>query len=184
MTSTKIKTLNKALLFLFFTLTLLNCESKISNSEPEGNTLTVFLVRHGEKVDSSKDPELSEAGKTRALKLAEVLRSTKIDHVYSSDFIRTRETAAPTAKLFDLKTQLYNPRELQSFKDKLMAEGGRSLVVGHSNSTPALVELLGGDPGTPINEASEYDRLYIVTKMPNGKVNTVLIRYGMPYANN
>ena len=35
-------------------------------------------------------------------------------------------------------------------------------MVGHSNTTPALVEALGGDPGSPI-ESLEYDRLYMVT---------------------
>jgi len=45
---------------------------------------------------------------------------------------------------------------------KLKATPGRHLVVGHSNTTPQLTELLGGDGGEPIVEATEYDRLYVV----------------------
>jgi hypothetical protein len=50
-------------------------------------------------------------------------------------------------------------------------------VVGHSNTTTELVTLLGGDPGTEIEESSEYDRLYILTINSSG-VTTLLIRYG------
>jgi len=56
---------------------------------------------------------------------------------------------------------------------------GRHLVLGHSNTTPQLVEALGGEPGAPIEEM-EYDRLYIVTLM-DGRTSTVLLRFGSPY---
>jgi hypothetical protein len=51
-------------------------------------------------------------------------------------------------------------------------------VVGHSNTTPAAVELLGGEPGAEIDEADEYDRLYILTIATSGEVSTVVLRYG------
>jgi hypothetical protein len=53
-------------------------------------------------------------------------------------------------------------------------------VVGHSNTTTELVTLLGGEPGTEIEESSEYDRLYILTINPSG-VTTLLLRYGSEY---
>jgi hypothetical protein len=59
----------------------------------------------------------------------------------------------------------------------LKQDGKRFLVVGHSNTTTELVTLLGGDPGTEIEESSEYDRLYILTINASG-VTTLLIRYG------
>ena len=37
--------------------------------------------------------------------------------------------------------------------------------------------LLGGKPGGEIDEASEYDRLYILTIGNSGEAETVLIRY-------
>jgi hypothetical protein len=39
------------------------------------------------------------------------------------------------------------------------------------------IELLGGEPGFPIDEKSEFDRLYIVTVGASGTVSTVLMRY-------
>ena len=147
----------------------------------EGDLLQVYLVRHAEKVDQSKDPDLSEDGYFRAGELARTLADAKIEYVHSSDFIRTRNTAAPVAEFFGLEIELYDQNDLFAFSDSLKARGGRHLVVGHSTTTPNLVELLGGDPGYPIEELNEYDRLYILT-IRNGKVNTVLLRYGKPFS--
>lgn len=157
----------------------LNSASSLVGQEQE--PLVVFLVRHAEKVDASADPELSESGRVRADELAKVLRSAKIEQVHSTDYIRTRKTAAPFAASLELDVSFYDPRDLEGFADQLREAGGRHLVVGHSNTTPALVELLGGEAHGPIHEPSEYDRLYIVTIDQNGSANTVLMRYGLPY---
>ena len=143
--------------------------------------LQVFLVRHGEKVDHSSDAKLSAAGLERAETLAEMLRNSELEYIHSSDFIRTRDTAKPTASAHGLKMELYNPDDLPALAEKLRKTGGRHLVVGHSNTTPAMVELLGGKPGSKINDESEYDRLYIVTIATDGSVNSLLLRYGNRY---
>jgi 2,3-bisphosphoglycerate-dependent phosphoglycerate mutase len=140
--------------------------------------LVVFLVRHAEKVDSSSDPDLSPAGLERAATLAEVLHSADLEHVHSSDYTRTRDTAAPTAADHELEVELYNAGDLDGLTEELLATGGRHLVVGHSNTTPAMVNRLGGDPGPAIDEHVEYDRLYMVTMGPDGYVHSALIRYG------
>lgn len=145
--------------------------------ETVGPPLTVFLVRHAEKIDASPDPELSDAGKARALELAALLRDTGIDRILSSDYRRTRDTAAPIAVELGLEVELYEPDELGVLAEQIRASTGRALVVGHSNTTPQLVQLLGGEPGSEIDE-SEYDRLYVVTIGPDGAVSTLLLRYG------
>ncbi|MCP4663205.1 MAG: histidine phosphatase family protein [bacterium] len=143
--------------------------------------LVVFLVRHAERVDARPDSELSAAGSARAAELATLLRDADIEHVHSSDFIRTRNTAAPTAAKLGLVVELYDPRNLPALVERLREAGGRHLVVGHSNTTPSAVELLGGEPGSEIDEHSEFDRLYVVTIGAAGAVGTVLMRYGGPY---
>lgn len=162
-------------------LPLLLAASLAAAEMPEGDPLVVFLVRHAEKVDNSRDPRPSPAGRERADELALVLRDTGIEHVYSTNFIRTRKTAAPTAKALGLKVELYEHSQLAALVERMRRLGGRHLVVGHSNSTPAVVALLGGDPGDPIEETSEYDRIYIVTVGADGVVSTVLLRYGAPF---
>jgi probable phosphoglycerate mutase len=76
--------------------------------------------------------------------------------------------------------QYYNPRQLPALAKILRKAGGRHLVVGHSNTTPELAELLTGQPTPDIEEATEYDRLYIVTLDQHGTGDSVLLRYGNP----
>ncbi|HIG30471.1 MAG TPA: hypothetical protein EYQ50_22805 [Verrucomicrobiales bacterium] len=163
-------------LILLFNFLLFGIE-EVTAKEP----LVVFLVRHAEKADAGNDPELTPSGKMRAMKLAEVLRDSRIEHVHSSDFIRTRNTAAPIAARLGLKVQHYDPNDLPVLVAKLRKAEGRHLVVGHSNTTPRAVKLFGGESGSAIYEKSEYDRLYIVTIDEEGKASTVLLRYGKPY---
>ena len=139
--------------------------------------LVVFLVRHAEKSSATSDPELTDLGKRRATRLADMLQDVAIDQVHSSDFQRTRQTAAPLAKQKGLEVRLYNPRELEILATSLCDLGGKHVVVGHSNTTPQLVKLLGGEAGKPIDDESEYDRLYVLTKAADGTVHSLILRY-------
>ena len=172
----------KSLLFLM-AIFLSGClpSTKEGTKQEEKGPLVVFLVRHAEKATDSmeKDSQLTEEGYIRATELARTLADAEIGYVHSSDYIRTRNTAAPVADLFELEMELYATSDLHDLADTIKARGGRHLVVGHSNTTPAMVEILGGKPGVPIVEATEYDRLYILT-ITNDEVNTVLLRYGKP----
>lgn len=143
--------------------------------------VVVFAVRHAEKVDASEDPPLSPAGIERANVLATTLRSARLTGILSSDYRRTRDTAAPLAARLGLKVELYDARNLDALARRLLTDGGRYLVVGHSNTTPQLVRLLGGDPVSPIEEASEYDRLYVLGIGRDRRVSSALVRYGAPY---
>ncbi len=145
----------------------------------------VYLVRHAEAVSPElrqdpKNPHLSEAGRRRAEQLAYVLGDAGITQILSTDFHRTRETARPLAEKRGLDVKAYDPYDLPGFAEALRGMRGRFLVTGHSNTTPKLVELLGGDPGPPIDEKTEYDRLYVVVLGPDGMVTTTLLRYGAP----
>lgn len=138
----------------------------------------VFLVRHAEKLTDSSDPALSERGEQRALALARLLGQADIKHVHSTDFVRTRATAQPLAAKLAVEVNIYDHRDLAALADQVRKSGGRHVIVGHSNTTPAVVNLLGGTPGADINEESEYDRLYLVTIDAQGNVSTVVLRYG------
>jgi len=172
-----------SILTILLAFTLIGCPVKPDDEirVVEHKPLVVFLVRHAEKVDAGKDPELSEPGKTRTQDLTEVLRSANIAHVHTTDYIRTRDTAAPVAKSNGVEVEKYDPDDLDGFAKKLKVAGGRHLVVGHSNTTPELTKLLGGDAGAEIDEKSEYDRLYVVTIGKDGTVSSVLMRFGEPF---
>ena len=143
---------------------------------------TVYLVRHAEKtaknIGDATDPALTPDGQARADALATRLAGAGLTHIHSSDTRRTRDTAAPIAAATGLTVGLYDPRDLPGMAETLRATPGTHLVVGHSNTTPQLVEALGGEPGAPIVEATEYDRLYTVRLMADGTVDSMLDRFG------
>ncbi len=128
---------------------------------------TYFLVRHAEKMqDGSNDPHLTEQGKFRAGNLALQLSSAQITKIYSTDYNRTTETVTPLSKLINIPVELYDPRKLNEFAEKLKSEQGNIVIVGHSNTTPTLVYLLSQISVDDIDD-SEYDNLYQVFKINN-----------------
>lgn len=145
---------------------------------------TVFLVRHGEALypppaDAPRNPPLNRLGRARAAALADVLRDAGVSAIFSTDLRRTLETATPLAERLGLAIQIYDHQALAELAERLAATPGRFLISGHSNTTPEMVRLLGGEPGEPIDEKVEFDRLYVVT-LGAGGTSTVLLRYGEP----
>lgn len=149
----------KTALFSAAVLLLAAC----SQSAPEPDA-TYYLVRHAEKVLDIKNPPLTEVGTARAEDLKVRLKDVPLTAIYSTDYIRTQDTAGPTAKAHDLTVTSYDPSDLPGFAKLLLTQEGTILVAGHSNTTPQLAELLEAEPGEPIIEATEYDRLYIITR--------------------
>jgi phosphohistidine phosphatase SixA len=141
-------------------------------------TTEIYLVRHAEKTKAADDPALTDAGQARALALRERLITEDITRIFSTDTRRTRDTAAPLAEAMGLEVEIYDAGDLAGFAQTLKATPGTHLVVGHSNTTPQLVEWLGGEGGEPIVEATEYDRLYVVRQGEDGLFTSVLERFG------
>jgi len=123
----------------------------------------IYLVRHAEKeLNDSRDPALTDTGHARAAHIARLLGPMGITAVFSSDFIRTRDTAQPLAGALNLDIQIYDPREQEAFAEMLRETDGVILVVGHSNTVPALVNILAGTDYENLVEATEYGALFVV----------------------
>ena len=139
---------------------------------------TVILVRHAEKVDDSRDPELSDAGKQRAERLAKVVKKYRPGAVYSTDFKRTRDTVAAIAARRHLQVQTYDARKPADLVDAMMkSKTKRFLVSGHSNTIPGLANLLGKKELFKNLDDSEYGAIWIV-RIKNGQVKkTEIIPY-------
>lgn len=131
---------------------------------PQSSDATYYLVRHAEKQLDVKDPPLTPEGEMRAQDLSQRLSDVNLTDIYSTDYVRTQATAAPTASAKNLTVMSYDPSDLPGFAKVLLAREGVILVAGHSNTTPQLAELLGADPGTEIDEATEYNRLYVIER--------------------
>ena len=152
---------------------------------------TVFLIRHAEREDEPRqDPPLKKEGVARSQELARLLGSAGIKAIYTSQFARTKLTAEPLAtKLgltvapISLKISPTNPRQIAEESTtevvtKIMERPGENvLVVGHSNSIPDVIKMLGGDVVPTIDER-KFDDLFIVTVYAKGKAKVTQIKYG------
>jgi len=74
---------------------------------------TLVLVRHGEtawnaegRVQGQTDVPLNEVGRAQAEALVRVLAAEDFGAIYSSDLVRVRETARPTARALGLEVNL------------------------------------------------------------------------------
>lgn len=140
---------------------------------------TVILVRHAEKEnDGSNNPELSEAGKKRALLLVDMFSKTKIDAIYSTNFKRTEATVAPLASQHSLPITHYDgakPAEVDEMISKW--KGGTILICGHSNTTPALINRLIGKEEYKTFDDGDYRNLVILTFASVGDAKITWLRY-------
>lgn len=143
---------------------------------------TVILVRHAERDTSESadpmDPPLTDQGRLRAAKLEKRIRRYRIGAIYSSDYRRTRETAAPIASRRHLAVQVYDPREPVKLIDQIMkSKIKRVLVVGHSNTIPQLANLLLKKATFKSLDDEEYGVIWIF-KLKTGEVSrTQIITY-------
>jgi 2,3-bisphosphoglycerate-dependent phosphoglycerate mutase len=141
---------------------------------------TIILIRHAEKDISpgadKTDPELSAAGVQRAERLVKAIKKYKPGAVYSTNFKRTRNTAAPVAKWRKLEVETYDPRKLPEIVARILtSKRKRHLVVGHNNTTPALANLLIGEEKYKTLPETEYDKIFII-KLKKGKVRSVEVK--------
>ena len=139
---------------------------------------TYYLIRHAEKDQSDKtnrNPHLIEAGIKRANNWVKVLKDVKFDMVYSTDYNRTKETAAPTAKANEVEVSFYNPRDLASSAFMEATKGKTVLIVGHSNTTPMFTNGLLGEKKYDMITEDNNANLYIVTINKDSKSSTILV---------
>jgi len=156
-----------------------------ARAQPADSAATVVIVvRHAEvDADGSRDPALNEAGRARADALAGSLAAARVRAVYSTGFARTRATAAPAARTagVDVTVTDVTATSLGTYgadlARRILAEhrGETVLVVGHSNTVPALVEALGGGRVT-LGEA-EFDRVFVLVVPASGPARVVAARY-------
>lgn len=143
---------------------------------PADDAVTVFLVRHAERLDDSPNSPLNDVGRARVERLRTLLADVDFTHVHSTNLTRTLGTARPIAEDDGVELIIYSPGELEQLAETIRATPGRHLVSGHSNTTPRLAEALGGDPHGPIDHM-EYDRLYIIVIQPGRPAVTTLLRF-------
>ncbi|MEZ4984587.1 MAG: phosphoglycerate mutase family protein [Saprospiraceae bacterium] len=166
---------------LYISLLILHACHVPHEGRPQSSTqdaTRIILVRHAEK-QQGDNPALTTEGSARAHRLAFMLNDVPVDAIFSSDFLRTRQTAAPLATAKGLETQLYNHKELPALVKVIEKDykGKTVVVVGHSNSTPTLAGLLNPSYLPAEIDEADYSNVFIITLAPNGKHHTMRLRF-------
>ncbi len=137
---------------------LLFVSASIASAEP-----VIVIVRHAEKAaNGGNDPDLSSAGRARADALARILKDAGITAIFTSEFKRTQETAAPTATSTHVAPTVVTAKDTAGLVAKLHQLNGNALVVGHGNTIPNIIRALGIENSINIPGA-DYSELLIVT---------------------
>ena len=122
----------------------------------------VIIVRHAEKAASGgNDPDLAPAGRARADALAGILKDSGVTAIFTSEFKRTQETAAPTAKSIGVAPAIVPAKDIAALVSKLRQLKGNALVVAHGDTIPDIAKALGIEPPIQIPDA-DYNELLVV----------------------
>jgi broad specificity phosphatase PhoE len=137
----------------------------------------LFIVRHAEKVDQTKDPHLSEAGQARARALAALLAQSGPAAIYATEYQRTSETAKPLADLLGLQVQHVPASDAARLVEQLRTRHAQDtvVVVGHSNTVPEILKLYGASI-SPIGD-DDFGNVFVVVPKPGGSPVVLRLRY-------
>ncbi|MBV1924187.1 MAG: histidine phosphatase family protein [Flavobacteriaceae bacterium] len=142
-------------------------EEKSSSVTPIDDTETIYyLIRHAEKDRSdasNEDPGLTEEGLKRAKYWATYFSDKGINQIFSTEFNRTQLTAYYVAQDYFIGVQNYTPNEIYTEDFKLITKGEKTLIVGHSNTIPRLVNNMLMENKFPDMDDTDNSSLYIVT---------------------
>jgi broad specificity phosphatase PhoE len=138
----------------------------------------IYIVRHAEREDQSADSALSTAGIGRSYKLRDALRDAGVTRIFTSELRRTIDTAAPLAAAIKVTPQQISGGDTAALATRIGASDARDrvLVVGHSNTVPALLAALHVEPSIAIGD-DEYDNLFIVVPQRDGRPVLLRLKY-------
>ncbi|MGE3466621.1 MAG: histidine phosphatase family protein [Pyrinomonadaceae bacterium] len=145
--------------------------------QAQSKNKTIVLVRHAEKVaapPTEPDPELSPEGRSRAERFMKaVARRYKPHEIFSTNYKRTRQTAEPVAAKRKKEIQTYDPSKHAEFVEKIMAsDTDHYLIVGHSNTIPALANMIAKKQVFRNLLESEYG-VYWVIRLKHGVLQRI-----------
>jgi broad specificity phosphatase PhoE len=142
----------------------------------------VFVVRHAEKISES-DQRLTPAGHERARRLAKLLGAAGIRAIYATDTERAKDTARPLSEALKIPIATYDigkgmakgEPDATAFAAELRRDHPKDtvLVVGHSNTLPAILKALGVREEIEI-AAEQYDDVFVI--VPGGSGAPTLVR--------
>jgi phosphohistidine phosphatase SixA len=158
----------------------------LGSSIPVAKETVIYIVRHAEKDTSdtkNNDPDLNAEGKERARALNEFLKKEKIAAVFSTNYKRTMQTAAPVAQRNGVPVKTYDPKDPQGTAKLIRLEysNRKTLITGHSNTVLELVKAFGLTPPVEELKDDDYDLIFKITFHKNGESSLKTQRFGKPH---
>lgn len=161
-----------------------------ANEKPKEPT-TVIVVRHAEKEEQKEEQKgrpskpdnevpLTKAGHIRAATLAQVLEGAGVTKIYVTEKLRTRQTAQPLTSPAVPLNEIAKA-EVDRLINEVVDDANRGhviVIVGHSDTVPAIVAKLGG--GTVTVGEKEFDNLFVLTLHAPNSTRLIRATYGEP----
>lgn len=149
----------------------------------------IVLVRHAEADgEPRQDPPLTDRGRARAQALAAALEYAEIQRIIVSPLARTRLTAEPLARARGIPPTVADvagglEAHVGAVVEAVRSSpaGGTVLVVGHSNTVPAIMTALGAPPMADLCHGA-FAQLFVLHVPPTGTPRLVRSSYGEPDA--
>jgi 2,3-bisphosphoglycerate-dependent phosphoglycerate mutase len=144
-------------------------------------TTTFIIVRHAEKEGTGTDPGLTSDGVARAEELRRILANVSVSAIYSTPFIRTRQTVQPLASDRGITISEYpadKPYAQLVSEIRAARRGKVTVIVGHSNTVPDILKELSNNSFNVTITDSQYDNLFIVSMPDKLKPTITHMKYG------
>lgn len=140
---------------------------------------TYYLIRHAEKVRENpkdQDPNLDAKGMRRAKTWAAYFEPIQIDEIYTTDYLRTKQTISHIAEQKMISPKIYDQNTIYSKGFLKETYGKNILIVGHSNTIPYLVnKLINEDRFTEMDDNDNSTLFKVTLDGDNKKVETIAV---------
>lgn len=155
-------------------------KTETANEAPVRNqNATYYLLRHAEKVRTDPkdpDPALNIDGLMRAKRWAAYFEPIKIDAIYVTKYIRTKQTISLIAQQKQISPTRYDPNTVYSEEFLNQTNNKTVLIAGHSNTIPQLVNQLIGEEKFKDMDDNDNSTLFKVTiNGKDKKVETITV---------
>ena len=140
---------------------------------------TYYLIRHAEKVRTdpkNEDPNLDAKGMMRAKTWAAYFEPTQIDEIYTTDYLRTKQTISLVAEQKMISPKIYDQNTIYSEEFLKETNGKNVLIVGHSNTIPYLVNnLINEEKFTEMDDSDNATLFKVTIDGDSKKVETITV---------
>jgi len=163
-----------AKLFSLLWLLLLCSQARTAQSQT-----TIFVTRHADRYGTEPDPALTPKGEDQARVLAHLLVDANVKHIFTTELIRTQQTAAPLARQTGISPIVVSQEKFDELITKIrnaIKPNESILVVGHRATVPRIVRALTHKEIPPLG-SSEYGRLIAITLFEDGRSSIVTLQY-------